>query len=250
MLYLNKEYWENRAKEKGHTGWSDPIIYSYDQKIRLNTVEYILRLLSIRGGSALDYGCGTGDFSILLSKYFDEVKATDLSDNVLKIALQVNNRTNIEYLSLRNDNIFLNKYNLILSVTVLQHILDDSDLLKLLKNFRDSIKFNGAIVLLESFANDNQENINNYIRNRSEKHFCNLVKYSGLKVIDSYNFYNPYKLNINFNSIFFRILRKLILFKIPFSKVYLEYLMRKKTDNKIGIVNYNNNTKILILIKE
>lgn len=50
MLDLNKEYWENRTKEKGHTGWSDPIIYSYDQKIRLNTVKYILKSLSIRGG--------------------------------------------------------------------------------------------------------------------------------------------------------------------------------------------------------
>lgn len=53
MLDLNKEYWENRTKEKGHTGWSDPIIYSYDQKIRLNTVKYILKSLSIRGGEVL-----------------------------------------------------------------------------------------------------------------------------------------------------------------------------------------------------
>ena len=94
MLDLNKEYWENRTKEKGHTGWSDPIIYSYDQKIRLNTVKYILKSLSIRGGSALDYGCGTGDFSVLLSKFFDKVKATDLSDNVLEIALKKNYRKN------------------------------------------------------------------------------------------------------------------------------------------------------------
>ncbi len=50
MLDLNKEYWENRTKEKGHTGWADPLIYSYDQKIRLNTIEYILKAMSIRGG--------------------------------------------------------------------------------------------------------------------------------------------------------------------------------------------------------
>lgn len=49
MLDLNKEYWENRTKEKGHTGWADPLIYSYDQKIRLNTIEYILNAMSIRG---------------------------------------------------------------------------------------------------------------------------------------------------------------------------------------------------------
>lgn len=249
MLDLNKEYWENRAKEKGHTGWSDPIIYSYDQKIRLNTIEFMLQLLSIRGGSALDYGCGTGDFSVLLSKFFDKVKATDLSDNVIEIAKNKNYRKNIEYLRLNYDSIFKNEYNLILSITVLQHILNDNDLLKLLKNFSKSIKNNGVIILLESFSDNDKENINNYIINRTEEHFFNLVTCTGLKVSYSYNFYDPYKLNKNFNSIFFRILRKLVLFNIPFSRVALEFLMKKLTNNKNGIVDYNNKTKILILTK-
>lgn len=172
-----------------------------------------------------------------------------MSDNVLEIALKKNYRKNIEYLRLNYDSIFKNEYNLILSITVLQHILDDNDLLKLLKNFSKSLKNNGVIILLESFSDNNKENINNYIRNRTEEHFFNLVTSAGLKVKSSYNFYDPYKLNINFNSIFFRISRKLVFFNFPFSKVALEFLMKKLTNNKIGIVDYNNKTKILILTK-
>ena len=105
------------------------------------------------------------------------------------------------------------------------------------------------IILLESFSDNDKENINNYIINRTEEHFFNLVTCTGLKVSYSYNFYDPYKLNKNFNSIFFRILRKLVLFNIPFSRVALEFLMKKLTNNKNGIVDYNNKTKILILTK-
>lgn len=251
MLDLNKEYWENRTKEKGHTGWADPLIYSYDQKIRLNTIEYILKVMSIRGGSALDYGCGTGDFCVLLSKYFDSVTGTDLSDNVLKIAADSNNRKNIIYSKLNYDIIFNKKYDLILSITVLQHILDDNDLILLMKNFSEVLSNNGIILVLESFCgNDEKENINEYIKIRSNHHFENLVKSVGLKVVNSYNFYNPLNTDINFNNFFFKVLRRLVLYKIPFSKLLMKYFMKKLTHNKNGIVNNDTKTKILILAND
>lgn len=251
MLDLNKEYWENRTKEKGHTGWSDPIIYSYDQKIRLNTIEYILNAMSIRGGSALDYGCGTGDFCVLLSKYFDSVTGTDLSDNVLKIAADSNNRKNIIYSKLNYDTIFNKKYDLILTITVLQHVLDDNDLILLMKKFSEVLSNDGIILVLESFCdNDKNENINEYINIRSNYHFENLVKSVGLKIVNSYNFYNPLNTDINFNKFFFKVLRRLVLYKIPFSKLLMKYFMKKLTHNKNGIVNNDTKTKILILAND
>lgn len=72
----------------------------------------------------------------MLSKYFDSVTGTDLSDNVLKIAADSNNRKNIIYSKLNYDIIFNKKYDLILSITVLQHILDDNDLILLMKIFQ------------------------------------------------------------------------------------------------------------------
>jgi ubiquinone/menaquinone biosynthesis C-methylase UbiE len=44
--------------------------------------------LPVQRRSALDIGCGTGEFSRLLSKRFEEVIATDLSPNMIEVAKQ------------------------------------------------------------------------------------------------------------------------------------------------------------------
>ncbi|WP_293718145.1 class I SAM-dependent methyltransferase [uncultured Phascolarctobacterium sp.] len=250
----NKDYWDERARKNGHTGWNDLVIYYYDQKIRLNTIEYILKnTMSNIGGLSLDYGCGSGDFSKVCSKYFSEVIATDISEIVLSSAKKIIKNSNIIFVSL-NDKIFDNDYEVILSITVLQHILDDKALEELLRKFAKSLKVkNGKVILLESVAIDEKKIMeNNYLKIRSFKRLLEIINNSGLIIESSYEFYNPLSENsskfqkLN-NNIFIRILKKLAMFDLYFAKKILKMVVDKYVGQDIGIINGESTTKIMIL---
>lgn len=49
----NKAYWNERARKNGHTGWNDLVIYYYDQKVRLNTIDYILKKTMLNRGETI-----------------------------------------------------------------------------------------------------------------------------------------------------------------------------------------------------
>ena len=60
-------FWTERLHARGHTGWADRFIYAYDQLERLGIVSLALARPEFRGvRTAIDFGCGTGDFSRLL----------------------------------------------------------------------------------------------------------------------------------------------------------------------------------------
>ena len=79
-------FWDQRVKDFGHTGWSNPMVYAFDQAARIATIERLLIDLTLPKNLALDYGCGVGDFSKVLTKYFDNVIACDISEQALEQA--------------------------------------------------------------------------------------------------------------------------------------------------------------------
>ncbi len=250
----NKAYWNERARKNGHTGWNDLVIYYYDQKVRLNTIDYILkRTMLNRGGLSLDYGCGSGDFCKVFSKYFSEVMATDISEIVLSSAKKNNKNSNVIFVAL-DDTIFDNDYDLILSITVLQHILNDKDLEKLLGKFAKSLKEkNGKIILLESIAINEMDTMeNDYLKIRSSKKLLEIIKNSGLTVESCYDFYNPLaknslKFKKLYNNVFIRILKKLARYDVYFMKKLLKRVIDIYVGQDIGIIHNESTTKILIL---
>src|SRR5712691_8684489 len=70
-------FWSQRLHVHGHTGWSDPTIYAYDQLERLRLVEAAISKTQVVRGRALDFGSGTGDFSRLLLRMGFEVCSYD-----------------------------------------------------------------------------------------------------------------------------------------------------------------------------
>src|SRR6266404_4273273 len=79
-------FWKDRVKVHGHTGWAYPRIYAFDQAARLLAIQDTVDRFGLSGDAAMDYGCGTGDFSRLLSTAFKHVYAFDICDDVVKIA--------------------------------------------------------------------------------------------------------------------------------------------------------------------
>lgn len=145
-------YWDERVERFGHTGWKNQVIYAFDQLARLKAIETTLDALDLRGGTALDFGTGTGDFLPLLAGRFHQVIAYDISGDVLKVAKKRHRRlANVQFgIADRLSNLPLQDHSLalILSVTVLQHVMDDGELLGILQCFRRKLCTTGTVIHL------------------------------------------------------------------------------------------------------
>lgn len=145
-----KDYWDSRVDNYGHTGWANGIIYSFDQSVRIGIVENLIERWGGERKCLLDFGCGSGDFSADLSKEFKEIVLYDISEKVLKVAFErvansyaISNLYELESIQ--------KKYDAIISVTVLQHIMDDDELKEIIDYFSNNLNDDGVVVVLESY---------------------------------------------------------------------------------------------------
>lgn len=240
-------YWNERVKMYGHTGWSDFAIYYYDQNLRLKAVRNILAGLKFT--VALDYGCGTGEFSRMLRKCCDKVVATDISKAVIDKALAVNNIDGIEY-RLLEESIFEYKYDLILSITVLQHITDDDLLVTLIDRFKSCLKPSGKLILLESFSSSGTQS--SYIKLREFRKVVELFEGTGLTLLSTKEFYHPIYLPTESfktyrSNLIVGLLNKLCLYGITRAGYFLKLMAQHSSEKDDGIITAESITKIMIL---
>src|SRR5215472_683344 len=141
---VKSSYWQDRFRGLGHTGWADPVIYSYDQPERLAIVEAALSRWSANRGVALDFGCGTGDFSRLLLRLgytvcgYDPYVQPQLSSRGFTYA------TSYEDISIKE-----HSATLVLSVTALDHILEEHAFLEAIISIRRLLRQTGVFICLE-----------------------------------------------------------------------------------------------------
>jgi SAM-dependent methyltransferase len=148
----NIEFWTKRAKTFGHTGWNNQIIYYYDQKVRLLAIKKIIEELPLNFQNAFDFGCGSGDFSFLLSKYFKNVIGFDICEFL--IFKNKKKYQQINAIKFYSGNIFdldipEKSVDLILSVTVLGVIMSEDELNRTLKYFNNILSNKGYVIALE-----------------------------------------------------------------------------------------------------
>lgn len=231
-------YWEKRMKEYGHTGWGDPAIYAFDQRIRLNVVAEIVDMyLKGVGNNLLDFGCGTGDFSYELSYKYKNIYLYDVSETCVENACgRLNNGIAVlDFEKLKMINV---KYDTILSITVLQHIVDDNELRDRLSYMYDNLSHDGILIVEESFLGKIDSMIE---QSWTSVAFEGLITELGFQVFKKYNYYYPDNSNKHFrayvNRMDVRVLRKI------YNHVSLK---KKKAIQKILesiACRYNSNTK-------
>jgi SAM-dependent methyltransferase len=137
-------FWQTRYAQRGHTGWFDSAIYAYDQMERLAIVGDALERITPAPQTALDYGCGSGDFSRLLLRMGMRVWGFDPY-----VTPSLNARGFTHLSSPRAISRMDVPLDLILSVTVLDHVLSDDELSHILALFRSSISEGGALIFVE-----------------------------------------------------------------------------------------------------
>jgi len=188
------EYWNSRATRHGHTGWSDWVIYRFDQFARLAAMRAVLESLKPpRNGRAVDYGTGTGDFACMLSRRYEQVVAIDISGKVLDIARKRHvRRTNVTFLHADAERGSPTEpVDLVLTVTVLNHIMDDASLRATMEHLADVLKPGGCFVALESCVETETARHSTYQRNHTHGEWETMFERCGLVLEHCFGFYHP-----------------------------------------------------------
>jgi 2-polyprenyl-3-methyl-5-hydroxy-6-metoxy-1,4-benzoquinol methylase len=183
-------FWNDWFARQGHTGWSNPAIYRHDQKIRVHAILSALESLNFDfspSRRALDIGCGTGDITAALASRGIQVVGYDISSGIIEQArarFRDQPTVTLECANLVDAHIEHGPYDLITSVTVLQHQVDDRALREVLTKLSHALKPDGRIVVLEvvlpegsagAFAED-------YVRPRTRSEWLAHFESAGLEL--------------------------------------------------------------------
>ncbi len=166
----SKKFWELRAKQHGEKAignLSDPLWDRQENKLRWIVVKKYLQLKKIQ--RVLEVGCGSGYFAIKAGGGGIEVSANDISLTLISIAREnaLENGVNIDFhcCAIKDLNYSNNSFDFILSVAVLQHIIDIRDFQESIKKMIDMVKYGGTIAIVEYSPVNLSQSFNNRLRN-------------------------------------------------------------------------------------
>ena len=203
---MNKEYWEDRAKNiKEHNGEEFYTIteipfYVYRRERILNVLDKV----DLKGKRILDLGCGDGYYSIYLNKRGADVVGVDLSSNMVKLAKKNAKKNGLEIPFYEIDGNKLNfsdeYFDMVLTVVVLQHVIGEFELNKLIKEVRRVLTKCGIVIIFEAISK--RQGTSNTWTSRHPEEYIEIFKRYGLsltsKSVISSPFYNymmyPYTL--------------------------------------------------------
>lgn len=114
----------------------------------------LLKQLSAQCETALEIGCGTGEFSRLLAHRVEKVVAIDLSSNMIEVAKQRSRQlSNIDFqvADVLQWEIPPEQFDVIVSIATLHHLPVES----LLPNLKAALKPGGKLVVLDLLEHEN-----------------------------------------------------------------------------------------------
>ncbi|HTV52687.1 MAG TPA: class I SAM-dependent methyltransferase [Steroidobacteraceae bacterium] len=192
-VYVPAVYWEDRARRFATEGAGLAAVCSYGMPRFYNgTIHFAQHLalapwLRVRPGMrVLDVGCGVGRWSRLLARRGAAVTGIDLSPTMVSEARRRAQEAGVagrcRFLVQDAAGLALEeRFDLILSVTVLQHILDGAALRRTVRLLASHLAPGGRLVLLEAAPSRPAARCNSSVfRARSRAEYLELFAQCGL----------------------------------------------------------------------
>jgi 2-polyprenyl-3-methyl-5-hydroxy-6-metoxy-1,4-benzoquinol methylase len=193
--YRPATYWEDRARRFAGDGAGLAAVCSYGMPAFYNRVIHFCQRLAldpwlrIRPGTrALDVGCGVGRWSRLLASRGAFVSGVDLSPTMIaqsklraaEVGLSNRCRFLVQDLAALNVG---GPFDLVLGVTVLQHILDPDALRAAVERMAAQLSSTGRLVLLEAAPTRATASCDTTVfRARERREYLQLFSECGLRV--------------------------------------------------------------------
>ncbi len=161
LLKQNQRDWEDLAsldpfwsiliwKEKKHNNWSQKEFFETGKEEINELIEKTKKLKHPKNNSkALDFGYGVGRLSQALTEYFKQVTAIDISQAMIQKAKKLNKKQNVTFIRNLSSNIKIfsdNKFDLIYTNIVLQHIPKKQIIKTYIREFIRILKPQGLVV--------------------------------------------------------------------------------------------------------
>lgn len=185
-LNESKEYWDKRFNDFGKfsSGYTDKMIHQFDDKIRWSS--FLKEVKINKGDKVLDVGCNYGEWSLRLARLGAEVIGIDIISEAIKMAKK-NAQTqslnaSFQEMSLDQINFKNNSFDKIISITVMQHILDDQSYKSSIKKMFNQLKKNGELILIESASNYKIDENQKHKRERIFDKQINFLQEAGFKL--------------------------------------------------------------------
>lgn len=179
------ETWEKRA-EKGKL---PAVIDPGDLKGRKNLYIDSLQKMAIQKALGerkkkviIDFGCGSGRFSDLLSHRCNFLLGVEITPDMLEIAKTESNNPNTGFVLYDGLNFPIKEQgaDLLVSVNVLQYITDDDELENVLREIRRCLRSGGELLCIEQVTRNEKR------WQRDSKTYLNFLKQNSFKKIADY----------------------------------------------------------------
>jgi len=191
------QYWDDRHRQEGdlrsggHIGWDAPA----NEAFYVRRSALLLRLIGDRVGAsdpvfALDAGCGKGEFARVLTRCGVIVDGIDASPEAIDFCRRQGGGR-FEVATLAD---FLNPflYDVVYSIDVLFHILDDEDWSRSLVNLASLVRLAGKLLVADEGA-ETRRMAGNYIVHRSTAEYIDRLAPLGF----AFEAFTPYDFREN-----------------------------------------------------
>lgn len=183
----NVEYWKNRYKNAGGpktvglATWTDKQ-YQEENKMFLDKVTPVME----QGKTVLDFGCGIARFYPLLSQYFDTYYGADLATAAIDAATAVAPEGIFQQVT--GDSLFpdVEYFDTIWTCVVLQHVIDDGVLGKVLDYFAEKTISGSRVIITDDILVNPRPP--GHIRYRGIKFFETELSARGFEMVETVEF--------------------------------------------------------------
>lgn len=145
---------ENLSKQSVQSAF-DAVAALYERFAEITEGAYAVwleEMLPVGGRSAVDLGCGSGQFTGMLAERYERVLAVDISAGQLEIARRRHKNPNVTYSQKDIQEVMPERdgrFDLVLSVTALHHLPDPYSTLQ---HVRDLVAPGGRVVVIDVVA--------------------------------------------------------------------------------------------------
>lgn len=196
---MSEPVWRERAGFRDLRSVIDPADANGRKNTYIDMVQKLALQRSFRIGPddvVLDFGCGVGRFTEWLEKRSGHVIGIDAVPEMVEVARELHPKSQCKWLTYSGSRLPLDDSSVdrILSVWVLQHMLDDLVLGQLVDEFARILRPRGTVALIEQVVPGSGKLVSGYIHQRTVAEYEHVFKTSGFAVSSSRPIRAPWRI--------------------------------------------------------